>query len=125
VTPSGKKVYPEEVEAEILKSPYILECLVWGDSDTHPGEEVEIRAIVVPNIEHFIEQGIEAHGAVNNSQVEEILRQEVKSQCRNLAPFKRVTGLTVRHEEFEKTTTKKVKRYLYTGKPASIGTAVP
>jgi long-chain acyl-CoA synthetase len=125
VTPSGKKVYPEEVEAEILKSPYILECLVWGDSDTHPGEEVEIRAIVVPNIEHFIEQGIEAHGAVNNSQVEEILRREVKSQCRNLAPFKRVTGLTVRHEEFEKTTTKKVKRYLYTGKPASIGTAVP
>src|SRR5438093_8915172 len=30
VTPGGKKVYPEEVEAEILESPYILECLVWG-----------------------------------------------------------------------------------------------
>jgi long-chain acyl-CoA synthetase len=125
VTPGGKKVYPEEVEAEILKSPYILECLVWGDPDCNPGEEVEVRAIVVPNIEHFIEQGIEARGAINNSQVEEILRREVKRQCRNLAPFKRVTSLTVRHEEFEKTTTKKVKRYLYTGKPASIGTAVP
>ena len=31
VTPAGKKIYPEEVEAEILKSPCISECLVWGE----------------------------------------------------------------------------------------------
>jgi len=123
VTPGGKKVYPEEVEAEILKSPYILECLVWGDSNSTPGAEVDIQAIVVPNIEYFIEQGIEKDGAVDSAQVEEILQREVKQQCRRLAPFKRVTKLTVRHEEFEKTTTKKIKRYLYTGKPTSISGA--
>ncbi|MBM3789362.1 MAG: AMP-binding protein [Acidobacteria bacterium] len=121
VTPAGKKVYPEEVEAELLKSPYILECIVWGDGRGDPGEEVEIQAIVVPNTEYFIEQGFESHGGLDPERVEEILRKEVRKQCRNLAPFKRVTRVAVRNEEFEKTTTRKIKRYLYTGRPASIG----
>jgi long-chain acyl-CoA synthetase len=120
VTPAGKKVYPEEVEAEILKSPYILECLVWGDGSAVPGDEVQIEAIVVPNTEYFVGQGLEEHGAIDSSKVEDILRSEVKRQCRNLAYFKRVTRLAVRHEEFEKTTTKKVKRYLYTGAPSAV-----
>jgi long-chain acyl-CoA synthetase len=120
VTPGGKKIYPEEVEAELLKSPYISECLVWGDSHTSPSEEPGVRAIVVPNIECFVNEGLEKSGAVETARVEEILRREVKARCQNLAPYKRVTSLTIRHEEFEKTTTKKVKRYLYTGKASSL-----
>jgi len=120
VTPGGKKIYPEEVEAEILKSPYVLECLVWGGAKNDPGQEPEVRTIVVPNTEYFISQGLEQMGAVDSARVEAILRAEVKERCKNLAPFKRVTQLTVRHEEFEKTTTKKIKRYLYTGKSASM-----
>jgi long-chain acyl-CoA synthetase len=113
VTPAGKKIYPEEVEAEILKSPYISECLVWGQETGSPGQDPEIEAIVVPNLEHFTLQGLET---VDKPRVEEFLRKEVKERCQNLAPFKRVTKLTVRHEELEKTTTKKIKRYLYTGR---------
>ena len=119
VTPGGKKVYPEEVEAEILKCPYILECLVWGGTGSDP-DQIEVHAIVVPNIEYFVGQGIEQKGAVDTARVEEILRKEVKERCLNLASFKRVTRLQVRLEEFEKTTTKKIKRYLYTGKPQTI-----
>lgn len=120
VTSGGKKIYPEEVETELLKSPYILECLVWGDPTSDPTREVEVRAIVVPNTDHFISLGVEKNGAVDAARVEEIIRREVKERCQNLAPFKRVTKLTVRHEEFEKTTTKKIKRYLYTGKPIAV-----
>ena len=120
VTPGGKKVYPEEVEAELLKSPYVSECLVWGASSSDPTHEPEVQAIVVPNVEYFLGQRIEKEGATDNARVEEILRKEVKERCQNLAPFKRVTKLTIRHEEFEKTTTKKIKRYLYTGKPISL-----
>jgi long-chain acyl-CoA synthetase len=120
VTPGGKKVYPEEVEAEILQSPFILECLVWAMESSDPAREVEVQAIVVPNTEYFISQGIEPQGGMDEGAVETILRREVKTRCLNLAPFKRVTRMTVRYEEFEKTTTKKVKRYLYTGKPAEI-----
>jgi len=120
VTPGGKKVYPEEVEAEILRSPYILECLVWGLPSPDPNDNVEVQAIVVPNTEYFISQGLETEGSVDAGAVEAILRREVKERCLRLAPFKRVTSLTVRFEEFEKTTTRKIKRYLYTGIPAEI-----
>jgi long-chain acyl-CoA synthetase len=120
VTPGGKKIYPEEVEAELLKSPYVLECLVWGDGTADPAHEPEVRAVVVPNTQSFVSAGIEKSGPANGARVEAILRAEVKERCKNLAPYKRVTQLTVRHEEFEKTTTRKIKRYLYTGKSSSV-----
>jgi long-chain acyl-CoA synthetase len=116
VTPAGKKIYPEEVEAEILKSPYISECLVFGREPDRPGEEITIEAIVVPNTECFITQGLEKENCVDQSRVESFLRNEVKERCRKLANYKKVTKTTVQHQELEKTTTKKVKRYLYTGK---------
>jgi long-chain acyl-CoA synthetase len=65
---------------------------------------------------------LEKTGGVDIARVEEILKREVKERCQNLAPFKRVTSLTIRHEEFEKTTTKKIKRYLYTGKATMVST---
>ncbi len=120
VTLGGKKIYPEEVEAELLKSPFILECLVWSDDSSDPSRDVEVQAIVVPNTDYFVSQGMEPKGGMNAGEVEAILRREVKERCLNLAPFKRVTRLTVRYEEFEKTTTRKIKRYLYTGKPTDI-----
>jgi long-chain acyl-CoA synthetase len=120
VTPGGKKVYPEEVEAELMKSPYILECLVWGEAHSDPNREVEVQAVVVPNTEYFISQGLEKMGAVDDAVVEEIIRKQVKERCQSLAPFKRVSKLTIRKEEFEKTTTKKIKRYLYVATPKAV-----
>ena len=117
VSPSGKKIHPEEVEGEILKSPFILECLVWGGSGSNPGEEARIEAIVVPNREHFMLCGMD----MSNQGIEEFLAGEVKKRCLKLASFKRVSKLTVSHEELEKTTTKKIKRYLYTGGEVSGG----
>jgi long-chain acyl-CoA synthetase len=111
VTPAGKKIYPEEVEAEILKSSCISECLVWGSVTSSPDQEPDIEAIVVPNLEQVTLQGL----ATDKAGIEALLQKEVKERCRNLASFKRVTKLTISHEELEKTTTKKIKRYLYTG----------
>ena len=123
VTPGGKNVYPEEVEAELLRSPFILEALVWGPQSSDPGEDVQVQGIVVPNTEYFVSQGLEKEGAVDSARIEEILRDEVRKRSLNLAVYKRVTQLSIRHEEFEKTTTKKIKRYLYTGKPKAISAA--
>jgi long-chain acyl-CoA synthetase len=111
VTPAGKKIYPEEVEAEILKSPCISECLVCGPAQD--GDEEVVEAIVVPDKECPEFQGLDEAG------IERILHKEVKERCQRLASFKRVTKITVHHEEFEKTTTKKIKRYLYAGKRAA------
>ncbi|NLT66172.1 MAG: AMP-binding protein [Acidobacteria bacterium] len=109
VTSAGKKIYPEEVEAEILKSPYISECLVWGSAD----KDVIIEAIAVPDMDACTQKGLDRPA------IESLIRAEVRERCRKLAPFKRVTELTVRYEELEKTTTRKVKRYLYTSKGTS------
>jgi long-chain acyl-CoA synthetase len=121
VTPAGKNIYPEEVESEILKSPYILECLVWGITAKSRGQEAVIEAIVVPNMEYFEAQGLGNTKRIDEKHVEEVLQKEVKERCKKLAVFKRVTKITVRNEEFEKTTTKKIKRYLYTGSSATSG----
>ncbi len=52
VTPAGKNVYPEEIEYELNKSPYILESLVIGrPMEGTRGEEIE--AVVVPDYEYF------------------------------------------------------------------------
>jgi long-chain acyl-CoA synthetase len=107
VTPGGKNIYPEEVEAEILKSPYISECLVLGRGDEQ-GQEFAIEAIVVPETGSF--SGLE------RAHIEMIMQKEVRDRCRNLAPYKRIARIKVSFEELEKTTTRKVKRYLYTGK---------
>jgi long-chain acyl-CoA synthetase len=108
VTTAGKKIYPEEVEAEILNSPCVAECIVCGQ------EEDAVEAIVVPDWENPALHGVDAAG------IERILQKEVKECCQKLASFKRVTKITVRHEELEKTTTKKIKRYLYTGKADGV-----
>lgn len=113
VTPNGKNVYPEELEAQLNKSPFILESLVWGEPATDPAR-VEVQAIVVPDSEAFDEKfGASDYG---EAKVEETISQEVKRINKDLANYKTIRKVTTRWEEFEKTTTKKIKRFLYTGK---------
>ena len=115
VTPAGKKIYPEEVETEILKSPLISECIVWGRPPEDAEPEDAVEAIVVPEKEHPELRGRD------KAEIESLLHREVKERCHKLASFKRVTKVTVNHEELEKTTTKKIKRYLYTGRQGDRG----
>lgn len=110
VTPNGRNVYPEEVENEIQKSPYVAEVLVFAHGGRR-GED-EIRAAVLPNrdaLERYAaEQG---KVALACAEVEALLRAEVVSACENLAAYKRVKKVLVRDEEFPKTTTRKIKRH--------------
>jgi acyl-CoA synthetase (AMP-forming)/AMP-acid ligase II len=43
VTPGGKNISPEEVEIELLKSPYIQEVLVWGGGPGMPADSSGAR----------------------------------------------------------------------------------
>lgn len=119
VAANGKNIYPEEIEAHLNKSPFILESIVWeGPEATKYCEEV--HAIIVPDVEYFDEFLSKQGKQMDEKVVEEILDHEVKKVCSSLANYKRVKKFTIHWNEFEKTTTKKIKRYLYTSKIRSI-----
>ena len=120
VTANGKNVYPEEVEAQLARSPFILESLVWEGPDAHKYCE-EVHAIIVPNIQNFDQYLAKEGKKISEEEVEKILKDEVKRQCGKLANYKKVKKFTIQWEEFEKTTTRKIKRYLYTSKIRPVG----
>lgn len=113
VNREGKNIYPEEVELQINQSPLILESVVLGYRD--PGEAVgeHVGAIIVPD-----EEGIAALEAsdkrkYSEKEIEDRLRAEVKKQVAALAEYKHPRRIRIRWEEFNKTSTGKIKRYLY------------
>jgi long-chain acyl-CoA synthetase len=110
VTPNGKNVYPEEVERELLQSPYIAEVMVYGHSVSAGAEEV--HAIIFPDLE-AIDEYARNLGKVPllEEETEELIRGEVKTAGKNLADYKRVKKFTLRQDEFPKTTTRKIKRF--------------
>lgn len=111
VNREGKNIYPEEVEGTIAASPWILESLVLGYSEE--GEMGErVGAIVVPNLDYFAE-----HKENNQSYTEEEItnkcREEVLNAVKAISTYKHPRRIIIRMEPFEKTTTLKIKRFLY------------
>jgi long-chain acyl-CoA synthetase len=120
VTANGKNVYPEEVENEILNSPFIAEIMVYGHKLNESSEEV--YAMIYPD-----QDALDAHaketGATHFSpeEIEKIIRQEVLERGKNLADYKRIKRFTLRADEFPKTTTRKIKRFVVEADIATEG----
>lgn len=111
VTPNGKNVYPEEVENQLLKSPYIAEIMVYGHKIGATAEEV--YAIIFPEEEALFNLAKEKDvGGLSAEEIEVLIRKEVLTYGKDLADYKRIKKFTLREDEFPKTTTKKIKRYI-------------
>jgi long-chain acyl-CoA synthetase len=110
VTGNGKNIYPEEVEAELVKSPYVEEAMVYAHKPGTTDEEV--RAVVYLNQDaldvYAKDQGIKE---LTKKDVYNLIRAEIKKYSTNLADYKRVKEFMIRDEEFPKTSTRKIKRY--------------
>lgn len=113
VNREGKNIYPEEVELQALHSPFVLEALVLGYREPGDGPGERVGMIVVPNQEALDAQTARRKSKLSDADVVDLLRNEVKRVCGELADFKRPRKILIRVEEFEKTSTGKVKRYLY------------
>lgn len=113
VTASGKNVYPEEIENALQKSPLIAEVMVYGHPVAGNGEEV--HAQIYPDFDALDRlAAAEAMAPLDEKMVEELIRKEVLRVGQQLADFKRVRRFTLRDEEFPKTTTRKIKRFMVT-----------
>jgi len=111
VTKNGKKIFPEELEFYLLKSPYISECIVYGKTDEEG--DTYVAANIFPNFdkvnETLAKKGIRPESPEYTKELQAIIADAVKSANRNLPTFKMIKKTTIRHKEFEKTTTKKIK----------------
>ncbi|MFA5515546.1 MAG: long-chain fatty acid--CoA ligase [Desulfuromonadales bacterium] len=110
VTANGRNVYPEEVEIELLKRPFIAEAMVYGFR-TAPAVE-EVHAMIYPDLQALDDYAAEkGQPRLSEKEVEELIRRQVLEAGRQLADYKRVKKFTLRNEEFPKTTTRKIKRF--------------
>jgi long-chain acyl-CoA synthetase len=101
---NGKNVYPEEVEAHYLKSPYIKEICVMG-LDGRPGDPLadHLHAVVVPNFEALRQRKI-----VNTR---EVIRFDIEGLSEQLPSTKRIGSYEIWQEDLPRTTTRKLKRF--------------
>ena len=119
VNREGKNINPEEVEAQVLKSPFIREALALGyrDPDERVGEHIGL--LVVPDAEALQQHAARENRSFSAADVEHLIRREVHQFVSGIAAYKRPRRIVLRQEEFEKTSTGKVKRYLHTTLPAA------
>jgi len=98
---NGKNIYPDEVEAHYLKSPYIGEIAVMG-LEGGPGED-RVHAVVVPNFDVLKQRKI-----VNTK---EVIRYDIENLSAQLPSFKRIGSYEIWQESLPRTTTRKLKRF--------------
>lgn len=113
VTQNGKNIYPEEIELMLGKIPEIAECMVYGKPEE--GEkELIITARVIPNYEEIEEK----YGKdLTEKQIRDIIWEEIKKVNHELTSYKAIKKLEIKKDEFVKTTTMKIKRYVEINKP--------
>ena len=98
---NGKNVYPEEIEAHYMQSPFIKEICVMGMEG--PGGSDKLYAVIVPNFEVLRQRKV-----VN---AKEVIRFDVEGLSAKLASTKRITGYEIWQEDLPRTTTRKLKRF--------------
>jgi long-chain acyl-CoA synthetase len=106
VTKNGKNIFPEEVEFYLNKSEFISEVVVWGLDDEKSGDTI-VCADIFPDY-----PAVEAKfGKTSEAELKRLLKKEIDEINEHMPLYKRVKRFDIREEEFEKTTTKKIKRY--------------
>ena len=104
VLENGKNVFPEEIEEYLECIEEIAECVVVGRKG-EDGETVNLTAIVYPQADLFPE-------GTDKETIYNAIYAKITELNRKLPSFKKIKGLELRDEEFEKTTSRKIKRHL-------------
>ena len=108
VTQNGKNIYPEEIEGMLSQIPEISECMVYGKKEEENDKELIITAKVIPNYDEINEK----YGKdLSLDEIHKIIWEKIKDVNRKLTSYKAIKKLEIKTDEFEKTTTMKIKRY--------------
>jgi len=99
--PSGKNIYPEEIEAVINNKDYITESVVIS-------EDNKLIALIYPDFEMMKRDNI------SEEQLISVLEKTRKEVNERLPEFMAVHKFRIHNEEFAKTPKRSIKRFLYT-----------
>jgi len=109
VGPSGENIYPEEIESIINRSDYVLESIVYQDNG-------QLIARIHLNYE-LLDKEL-ASSKLSETQISQHIKkklEEIRRQVNaSVSAFSRINKVIEQTEPFEKTPTKKIKRFLYT-----------
>ena len=106
VTKNGKNIFPEEVEYYLNKSEYIKECMVWGKNDERREDTLVYADIVIDR--DFLK---ETDRFYSDEEIHKLIQEVVHEVNSKIPLYKRIKRFNIRNDEFEKTTTQKIKRY--------------
>lgn len=112
ITDNGKNVFPEEIEYELSKIPYIAESMVWGDT----GGDINSTTIAATVLLDEDELGEELGESYTDDDVRELIWGEIDKINDAQPLFKKVKKLVIRKREFDKTTGRKIKRFVDSNK---------
>ncbi len=101
---NGKNVFPEEIEEYLYKIPQINECVVIG-RQKEDSEDINLTAVVYPEFSAY-------DTTTDINVIASDIKQKVLEMNKKLPSFKQIRNIEIRKSEFEKTTTKKIKRFL-------------
>ncbi len=104
VLENGKNVFPEEIEEYLDAIDTISECCVVGRKN-EGSDEVVLTAVVYPDFTKFPKD-------VDDEAVKDTIRKAINATNKKLPTYKQIKAVEIRKTEFEKTTTKKIKRQL-------------
>jgi len=107
IAKNGKNVFPEEIEYLLSLSPYVCESVVSGVED-EAKDDIIITATIYPEMEEVTAKLGENP---SDEQILELLKGVVAEANEKLSNYKKIKKTVLRKEEFEKNTSRKIKRY--------------
>jgi long-chain acyl-CoA synthetase len=105
VTKTGKNIFPEELEFELAKHPYIAELMIYGSEDKVKGGRA-VSVQIIPDHETITSE----RGELKDDEIERLMREIVKEFNETLPNYKRIRIVEIRKTEFVRTATKKLMR---------------
>ncbi len=102
VLENGKNIFPEEIEEYLADIDLIAESVVVGRQS---GSTVNLVAIIYPDMTKFPEN-------VSDEELQDTFDKAIHDLNRRLPSHKQIKKVELRDNEFEKTTSKKIKRHL-------------
>ncbi len=109
VTRNGKNIYPEDIEVLYENSQIISEIVV-DEMVEQTTQNETIVAYIYPNFENLEKVLNKQKESIQLNEIIPLIREEIKQNNQKISAFKRIHYFSIYENEFEKTTTKKIKR---------------